>query len=288
MINRLSVAPPAPPNLPHNICSYYPNHCYLLHEPNYYDKNCFSNNDEYGGLGCNAGGLICCRFCEFNQYKDVPCIKSPSLPPLPPPSPLTPPSPSPPPSPPPPNNPLVLPIKDIVINPDKAKVHLHMRIQSTIESFNKRNFVKKFRKIFRHSISPDNILVFVRPGSLILDISVTTNVSIVDNTSYFMETFTPTLLSEELNMTVTEISEPEIIKYKENFFDYTEYIYLAIPISLLLFLITICFYKKYMKIKKQNLEKQIQISKEFNRLSGLESYRAKNIQEISTTKELIC
>ena len=51
IITRSNIAPPAPPNLPNNICSFYPNYCYLLYEANYYDKNCFTDNDPYGGLG---------------------------------------------------------------------------------------------------------------------------------------------------------------------------------------------------------------------------------------------
>lgn len=266
-------APPAPPNLPSDICSYYPNQCHLLHEPNYYDKNCFSPNDIYGGLGCNAGGLICCRFCEFSQYKDVPCIASPSLPPSPPPLPSFPPSPSLPPMPPPPNNPLIIRIDEKVDDPEKAKVKIHMRIRSTIESFDKPRFVRNFRKVFKRKIWPENINIRIRPGSLILDIALTTNVTIAENTSLFMQTFTPAILSKQLNVSIDEISEPEIINYEPFKPKYLDIIYLLIPISMLIIYIISIVCKKYKNYKKKLNEQKIEIYKKDTRLSGLEIFK---------------
>jgi hypothetical protein len=267
-LNKIS--PPAPPNLPSDICSYYPNYCYLLDEPNYYDKNCFSQNDPYGGLGCNAGGLICCRFCEFSQYSSVPCIQSPSLPPYPPPLPSLPPSPSPPPSPPPPNNPLVIKIDDKVIRPDKAKVKIHMRIRSTVESFNKPKFISDFRHIFKRSISPDNIKIRIRPGSLILDISVTTNLTIVENTTSFVESLSPDILSKELNISVSEVSDPEIILYEP---EVEDHVYI-IAISFLLVTAVIYYIIKYIyKIYNKKKEKKTELFKSDTRLSGLEEFK---------------
>lgn len=267
------ITPPAPPNLPSDICSYYPNYCYLLHEPHYYDKNCFSQNDPYGGLGCNAGGLICCRFCEFSQYSSVPCIQSPSLPPYPPPSPSFPPSPSPPPSPPPPNNPLVIKIDDKVIRPDKAKVKIHMRIRSTVESFNKRKFIRDFRHIFKRSITPDNIKISIRPGSLILDIAVTTNLTIVENTTSFVETLSPEILSKELNITVSEVSPPEIILYEPDIED-NLYINAILGTSLLIILVILYNVFKYtFKNFNKKKQKKTELFKSDTRLSGLEQFK---------------
>lgn len=269
--NRLS--PPAPPNLPSDICSYYPNYCHLLHENNYYDKNCFTNSDPYGGLGCNAGGLICCRFCEFSQYSSIPCIQSPSLPPSPPPLPSFPPSPSYPPMFPPPNNPLVIKIDDKVIRPDKAKVKIHMRIRSTIESFDKSKFIRNFKNIFKKSISPDNIKINIRPGSLILDISVTTNLTIVENTSSFVETLSPDILSKELNMSVSEVSSPEIMLYEPN---KIHPLHISILIGVLIILIMGILYlvvKYIFKKRNKKIKKKTELFKTDTRLSGLEEFK---------------
>merc|ERR1712190_163714 len=29
-----------------------------------------------GGLGCNAMGLVCCRYCEFGVFEDIACSDS--------------------------------------------------------------------------------------------------------------------------------------------------------------------------------------------------------------------
>ena len=80
----ISHSPSFLPGIPNDACKIFiPKLCNTLIEPNYFDINCYSRDDVYGNLGCNAGGTICCRFCEFGHYKNISCIKSPSLPPLP-------------------------------------------------------------------------------------------------------------------------------------------------------------------------------------------------------------
>lgn len=269
------VQPPFPPGVPLNACkTFIPNLCDSLFEPNYFDKNCFSNDDLYGGLGCNAGGLICCRFCEFSQYKEVPCIKSPNLPPFPPPLPSLPPSPLLPPFTPPPNNPLIIQLPDKVINPDNAKINFHMRIRSTIESFDKTKFISKFKNIFKREFNPKKIKLYLRPGSLILDISITTNLSIVENTSKFMTTFTPNVLSEKLNISIIEISTPQIITFTEDKKFKLNKVYYFIPLLILFLVLISLFYKKYRTKKK--------LYNSDCRLSGLENYKKNNSRNSST------
>jgi hypothetical protein len=220
--------PPNPPNLPPGVCSFFPNYCHLLHEPNFFDKTCFSSSDKYGGLGCNAGGLICCRFCEFRQYSKVPCIQSPSIPPYPrfppasPPCPYSPPEAPPPPSSPPPNNPLIVKIGDKIKNPTESKVNFHMRLDANIESIDTIKIKDKLRKIFK-KIPRYLINIHFRPGSLIIDVSIMTNITVVQNTTDIINEYNSTTLGNVLNMTIIEMSPPVIetytvdpINYKNN------------------------------------------------------------------------
>jgi endo-1,3(4)-beta-glucanase len=41
------------------------------HEPIFFSPECL-----HGGLGCNALGLTCCRFCGFGSYAEIPCPTS--------------------------------------------------------------------------------------------------------------------------------------------------------------------------------------------------------------------
>ena len=149
--------------------------------------NCYSYYDIYGNLGCNAGGLKCCRFCEFGDYINISCIESPtSPPPLPPPI-----SPPPLPSSPPPKNPLVVPMPIIELPPKSSKIEFNMRIASTIETFDKDKFKRNLLKKLDKSISYKNILLRVRAGSLIVDIIILTNISIAQNTSTIITNMTP-------------------------------------------------------------------------------------------------
>ena len=205
--------PPYPPGVPLNACkTFIPYLCDNLLEPNYFDVNCYSNEDPYGGLGCNAGGLICCRFCEFSQYKNVPCILSPSMPPRSPPPPSSPPLP---PSPP-PQNPLIIPIGDTIIEPDKAKINFHMRIDSNIETFNVDTFEKKFLRVFRRVVPRNQIRFNFRPGSLLVDISIITNITLAENTTNFIDTITTSDLSEKLNITIVEMTPAIVERYTNN------------------------------------------------------------------------
>jgi hypothetical protein len=297
--------PPFPPGVPLNACkTFIPNLCDRLYEPNYFDVNCYSNEDPYGGLGCNAGGLICCRFCEFSHYKSVPCILSPSLPPRPPPPPSSPPSP-------PPKNPLIMPIGDPIIEPDKSKVNFHMRIDSDIESVDKNKIELNIFKMFNRYVSRQFIKINFRPGSLIVDVSILTNTSIVENTSHIIETFTPIELSNSLNITVVELTPPLIVNYHEEIEDFNKeddlIKYYGLGILLMILFVCIgyvCYRTDYKYNNKDDLDltvkntkeknsKTIEINFDLNRLSGIEkcnetklfqnSYRDNNLDRTSTT-----
>ena len=190
---------PLMPPLPPKPCGIIiPNYCDSLIEKNYFDQNCYSYNDYYGNLGCNAGGLRCCRFCEFGYYENISCILSPSSPPIPPTQPI------------PPNNPLVVPIKNIYIPPKKSIIRFNIRIDSVIETFNINMFKKRLQKTLHRSILLKNIRLRVRAGSLIVDIIILTDDKIAKNTVKTIENMTPTALSNVLNVTVAEFSNPII------------------------------------------------------------------------------
>ena len=264
--------PPFPPGIPLNACKkFIPNLCDVLREPNYFDVNCYSNDDPYGGLGCNAGGLICCRFCEFSQYSNVPCILSPSLPP----SPFLPPAP--PPSTP-PKNPLIISIGEPIRDPDKAKVNFHMRINSNIESINKFDIENKLFNIFNR-VPPKYIQINFRPGSLIIDVSILTNSTLIQNTSNVIDTLTTVELSEVLNVSVIELTPPLV----ENYISSQEIInnkrlYNTLIGAILIFCINLfCLYRCIKKcnnkennkieFKKKNFNKDAEFK--VDRLSGV-------------------
>tara|TARA_B100000902_G_scaffold400050_1_gene475216 strand:+ start:8936 stop:9874 length:939 start_codon:yes stop_codon:yes gene_type:complete len=199
--------PPNPPGVPLNACKIFiPYLCDSLLESNYFDVNCYSNDDPYGGLGCNAGGLICCRFCEFSQYINIPCILSPSLPP----SPFPPPSP--PPSPP-PLNPLIISIGDSIVDPNKAKINFHMRLNSNIETIDIDIFENKILNILKNIAERNQVIFNFRPGSLLVDISIITNITLVENTTNFIDAITTSDLSEQINITIVEMTPAIVERY---------------------------------------------------------------------------
>ena len=297
---------PLPPGVPLNACKVFiPNLCDNLHESNYFDVNCYSNEDPYGGLGCNAGGLICCRFCEFSQYKSVPCILSPSQPPFfppPPPPPFAPPSS-------PPLNPLIISIGDPIIEPDKSKINFHMRIDSDIESINKINVQKKIFNIFDRYISKQFIRVNFRPGSLIVDVSIVTNITLTENTTNIIDHISKDEMSNVLNLTVVELSPPIIEVYQEeiNNSDMGKYYIIGIVLMLFCFCIAyICYkydyscnnkkdldlnrdnYSNNNKNKNKNKNKEVY---NINRLSGVSKYNEtilfENTKDITKTNEFM-
>jgi hypothetical protein len=71
-----SPPPPSPP-LPSSpaLCSDVPEAtCAGLDETCIHDARCLDiPSDPHGGLGCGAGGVVACRFCEFGTYASVPC-----------------------------------------------------------------------------------------------------------------------------------------------------------------------------------------------------------------------
>jgi len=256
---------PTPPNFPSPLfppkpCENKPNYCYRLQEKSYFDVNCESYNEIYSNMGCSAGGIKCCRFCEFGQYINIPCVKSPS----------------PPPSPPSPRNPLIIPIDNIVLEPKKAKIDFHMRIESTIDLFNKNRFKRNILSRFNRFVRPEHIIINVRAGSLIVDITILTNISTTENTTDIIDTFTPTVLSEVLNVTVVELSPPTVENYippeessNLNFntndakkISQGEYLlYITITLTIITSLIW-CYNKKNKKNKKNRKKKYIINQKE--------------------------
>jgi hypothetical protein len=190
-------SPNAPPHSPRPCRDIIPNYCDGLVEAHYFDVNCYAHDDAYGNLGCNAGGRLCCRFCEFGNYENISCIQSPS--------------------PPPPLNPLVLsiPISDpsLDLKPKQSRIEFNLRIDANLESFNSQRFKRKLRKLVAPRISLANILLRIRLGSIIVDILILTNISTAQNTSYTIEKMTPETLSQELNVSVIEMSPPILIEY---------------------------------------------------------------------------
>tara|TARA_Y100000591_G_C21851514_1_gene711994 strand:- start:508 stop:1989 length:1482 start_codon:yes stop_codon:yes gene_type:complete len=202
--------PPAPPMAPKPCRNSMPNNCYLLTESNYFDENCYATDDTYWNLGCNAGGLKCCRFCEFGNYRNIPCIESPPPPPSPP-------------SPPPPKNPLSVRVDNIFIKPDDSIIELNMRLNTQIESFEEDKFKVKFQeKIFRTSrrrLRLNDIILRLRPGSVIVDIAIITDTVNLENTTAAIEAIPQEEFSEALNVTIIEMTEPTVIEYDPNIHD---------------------------------------------------------------------
>ena len=219
-----------PPFAPKPCRTIVPNYCDSLVESHYFDVNCYSYYDIYGNLGCNAGGLKCCRFCEFGHYINISCIESPTSPP-PSPYPISPP---PLPSLPPPLNPLIMLMPIIKLPPKSSKIEFNMRIASTIEAFDKNKFKRNLLTKLDKSISYKNILLRVRAGSLIVDIIILTNISIAQNTSNIIINMTPEILSNTLNVSVIEVSEPTIVN-SESQYNILSWVYL-LPLFLVLYL----------------------------------------------------
>ena len=258
--------PPQPPHTPRPCGNRIPNYCGDLSEPNYFDPDCYSYNDMYGGLGCNAGGLKCCRFCGFGYYENITCSPSPSLPPAP------------------PRNPLIMPIEDIYIPPKKSKIQFNIRIDSVIETFDKKRFKRKIRKVFKEKVEPENIIIRVRPGSLIVDVILLANTSIAKNTSSIIDNMTPVTLGNALNESVMELSTAVVANHVSNK-DEDIIIYTAFPLFMLSMISLIsgsiclcCYYKKLKKITNKarhiTVRKSSSNKKELQGLASMLTYKS--------------
>ena len=230
----ISPPPPAPPYSPRPCGNIIYNLCDNLVEPHYFDPNCYSYNDVYGGLGCNAGGLMCCRFCGFGHYENISCIPSLSPPPAP------------------PRNPLIMPIEDIFIPPKKSKIQFNIRINSNIETFDQKKFKRKIRKVFKEKIKPEHIIFRIRPGSLIVDVILLANTSIAENTSSIIDNMTPATLGNALNESVMELSQPIIeendLNIEDKIIEYWEFpIFMLSSVLMICSSICICCYYKKLK-----------------------------------------
>lgn len=271
-------APPYPPKPCRNRVHGY---CRNLVEKNYYDEDCYSYNDPYGNLGCNAGGLMCCRFCGFGYYKNISCFESPSAPPIP------------------PRAPLKISMENIIVplKPDKSKVEFNIRIESTIETFNQNYFKKKLRNFIDRSISLKNIILRVRAGSLIVDVIIITNSSSAENTTDFINSVNTTVFSEALNVTVIEISDPNIVNYEETSELLVENsdptLTNSVIFIIVILLLISCVTSKYLinrkcrcKIKKNKNTKTVD---DFNKLSGVAQVKTCNInlEESSDTSQML-
>merc|ERR1712187_381832 len=64
------------PNSQIHACGHSATSC-VSHEPVFFSPECL-----YGGLGCNALGLTCCRFCGFGVFAEIPCPSIPTPTPL--------------------------------------------------------------------------------------------------------------------------------------------------------------------------------------------------------------
>lgn len=198
------VRPPAPPSIPSPPFPPVPSsppfppkpcrrparwRCDSSVENNYFDSECYSYSDKYGGLGCNAGGLKCCRFCGFGVYGNITCPIGPPVPPAP------------------PRMPLVIEPIDVFIPPRKSRIEFNIRIRETIETFDKPKFKRRLRKVFK-KVPEEDINIRVRPGSIIIDVTLIANDTIVDNTTGIINGMTESTLSEALNVSVIELSSP--------------------------------------------------------------------------------
>ena len=242
-------SPPAPPLSPRPCAHIVHNLCDSLVEPHLFDTNCYAHNDEYGNLGCNAGGIQCCRFCGFGNYENISCIQSPSMPPLP------------------PRNPLIMPIVDANIPPEKAKLEFNIRIDSAIEDFDENKFTRKIRNVFRNRILPKEIKYRIRPGSLIIDMLLITNNSIAEEASEILDSMTPTSLGIALNESVIELSEAIVETHAplEIELDKEDITY---PLFMLCILVVscsgVCFYCCYKKFKKMLRDTDMYMKKNIN------------------------
>ena len=239
---RPPTAPPPslPPRSPRPCGTIIPNYCSKLVEKNYFDEDCFSYTDPFGNLGCNAGGLKCCRFCEFGYYENISCILSPSLPPYP------------------PKNPLSLPTEKIFIPPKKSKIVFNVRIDSVIETFNRNIFKRRLLRKLHRSISISNIILRIRPGSLIVDVIILADDSVADTTMHIIENMTPKTMSDVLNISVAEFSAPIIENDKSEYMKNNLLIIMFILCVVSLFCIIVVIICNYKKLKK-NVKKIIKL-----------------------------
>lgn len=228
-------SPPAPPLSPRPCAHIVHNLCDGLVEPHLFDTNCYAHNDVYGNLGCNAGGIQCCRFCGFGNYENISCIQSPSMPPLP------------------PRNPLIMPIVDVYIPPEKAKIEFNIRIGSSIEEFDENKFKKKIRNVFRNRILTKDIKYRIRPGSLIIDVLLITNNSMTEEAFEILDTMTPSTLGVVLNESVIELSEAIVETHRpvEVFIEKEDITYPLFMLSIIIVSCSgVCFYCCYKKLKR--------------------------------------
>jgi len=249
-------APPSPPPPPYSPrpCNTVPSKsCNRLVESHYFDNTCYAHDDIYGGLGCNAGGQKCCRFCGFGHYKNISCFPNPAMPPAP------------------PRNPLIMSIEDIYIPPKKTKIEFNIRINSEIEVFDRRRFKRKLRKVFKEKIPLEHIILRVRPGSLIIDVILLANISLTTNTTNIIEDMTPETLGVALNETVIELSAPIVVNndLDENMNEPT---YIVFPLFMLISIITICssiclccYYGKIKRLTTRTKTRNVNIKKGKNR-----------------------
>lgn len=272
-------APNAPPHSPRPCSTVPAKSCDSLVESNYFDITCHAHDDMYGGLGCNAGGLKCCRFCGFGNYKKISCFKSPAPPPAP------------------PRNPLIMPIEDIYIPPKKSKIEFNIRINSEIEVFDKMRFKRKLRKVFNEKISYEHIILRVRPGSVIIDVILLTNASIADNTTSIIDNMTPATLGVALNETVIELSSPIVVNndQDENLNAPTYSMFplfmLSMTATLCMSICLCCYYGKIKRLTTRTRTMNINIKKsklnDIKELPGMSSLLTNETDDIFISKQQV-
>jgi hypothetical protein len=242
-----SPMPSAPPRPPKPCGTVIPGYCDSLFEPNIFDTECLWSSDPYGGLGCNAGGLMCCRFCGFGVYSNISCFPSPSPPPLP------------------PRNPMTIEPIDVIIPPMKSKIEFGIRIKETIETFDKQMFKKKLRGVLK-TISDKNIILRTRPGSVIVDVVLIANETVIENTEKLIISMNKTTFSKALNVSVIQLSHPvTTITEEEEPIEYIEFpLFLLGIVSFFCCNILLCCY--YPKVKKffKNRNTKIHISESYD------------------------
>ena len=180
-----------------------------------------------------------------------------------------------------------------------------MRIDD-IESINKINVKKKIFNIFDRYISKQFIRVNFRPGSLIVDVSIVTNITLTENTTNIIDHISKDEMSNVLNLTVVELSPPIIEVYQEeiNNSDMGKYYIIGIVLMLFCFCIAyICYKYDYSCNNKKDLDlnrdnysnnnnnKKNKEVYNINRLSGVSKYNEtilfENTKDITKTNEFM-
>ena len=92
-----------------------------------------------------------------------------------------------------------------------------------INSFDENKFKIKFQeKIYQKSkriILLHDIVLRLRPGSIIVDIAIITDTFNLENTTAAIEAIPQEEFSEALNVTIIEMTAPTIIEYDANIHD---------------------------------------------------------------------